>query len=67
MKNVLILKLKYISITPDNETGRLIQTQSLLLHRGKWSGVFGAVYYKTESWNSRLYLIGPGIKGEFRL
>jgi hypothetical protein len=52
---------------PDHETGWLVQIQSLRLYRGKLFGIFGAVYYSTESGNSRLYLIEPGLKGEFRI
>ena len=29
--------------------------------------MIGAVYFDTENWDSRLYLIEPGLKGEFRI
>ena len=29
--------------------------------------MFGAVYFDTENWDSRLHLIQPGLKGEFRI
>jgi len=35
--------------------------------KGKWSGVVGSVYFNTDNWDSRLYLIEPGLKGEFRI
>ena len=66
-KNILVLKWKYIHLSPDNETGQLLQIQSLKYHHKQWSGVIGAVYFDTENWDSRLYLIEPGLKGEFRI
>ena len=66
-KNIMVLKWKYIHLSPDNETGQLLQIQSLKYHHKQWSGVIGAVYFETENWDSRLYLIEPGLKGEFRI
>ncbi len=66
-KNILILKWKYIHLSPSNETGQLLQIQSLKYQHRQWSGVIGAVYFDTENWDSRLYLIEPGLKGEFRI
>ena len=34
--------------------------------KGKWSGVVGSVYFNTDNWDSRFYLIEPGLKGKFR-
>ena len=56
-----------IYLSPDDETGHLLQIQSLINHYKKWSGVLGTVYFDTENWDSRLYLIEPGLKGEFRI
>ena len=67
MKNFIILKWKSIHLIPSNDSGQLIQLQSLKYQKGKWSGVVGAVYFNTDNWDSRLYLIGPGLKGEFRI
>ena len=66
-KNILILKWKYIHLSPGDEIGQLLQIQSLKYHHKKWSGVFGAVYFDTENWVSHLYLIAAGLKGEFRI
>ena len=67
MKNFIILKWKSIHLIPGNDSGQLIQLQSLNYQKGKWSGVVGAVYFNTDNWDSRLYLIEPGLKGEFRI
>ena len=42
-KNILVLKWKYIHLSPDNETGQILQIQSLKYHHKQWSGVIGAV------------------------
>ena len=67
MKKMIVLKWKSIQLKPGNLTGELIQLQSLKYQKGKWSGVVGAVYFNTDNWDSRLYLIEPGLKGEFRI
>jgi len=46
---------------------KAFKLQSLKYQKGKWSGVVGAVYFNTDNWDSRLYLIEPGLKGEFRI
>ena len=63
----MVLKWKSIHLIPGNDSGRLIQLQSLKYQKGKWYGVVGAVYFNTDNWDSRLHLIGPGLKGEFRI
>ena len=67
MKKMIVLKWKSIQLKPSKQTGELIQLQSLKYQKGKWSGVVGAVYFNTDNWDSRLYLIEPGLKGEFRI
>ena len=67
MKKMIVLKWKSIQLKPGNQTGELIQLQSLKYQKGKWSGVVGVVYFNTDNWDSRLYLIEPGLKGEFRI
>ena len=67
MKKMIVLKWKSIQLKPGNLTGELIQLQSLKYQKGKWSGVVGAVYFNTDNWDSHLYLIEPGLKGEFRI
>ena len=67
MKKMIVLKWKSIHLIPSKYSGQLIQIQSLKCQNGKWSGVLGAVYFNTDNWDSRLYLIEPGLKGEFRI
>ena len=67
MKKMIVLKWKSIQLKPGNLTGELIQLQSLKYQKEKWSGIVGAVYFNTDNWDSRLYLIEPGLKGEFRI
>jgi len=62
----MVLKWKSIHLIPGNDSGRLIQLQSLKYQKGKWSGVVVAVYFNTDNWGSHLYLIEPGLKGAFR-
>ena len=45
----------------------IFRIQSLKYHHKKWSGVFGAICFDTENWGSRLYLIEPGLRGDFRI
>ncbi|MBC8256458.1 MAG: hypothetical protein H8E85_04035 [Candidatus Marinimicrobia bacterium] len=67
MKKMIILKWKSILLKPDYKRGELIQIQSLKYHFENWSCVLGAIYFNTDNWDSRLYLIEPGLKGEFRI
>ncbi len=67
MKKMIVLKWKSILLKPGNQRGELIQMQSLKYHFENWSGVVGAIYFNMDNWDSRLYLIEPGLKGEFRI
>ena len=62
----MVLKWKSIHLIPGNDSGRLIQLQSLKYQKGKWSGVVVAVYFNTDNWGFHLYLIEPGLKDAFR-
>ncbi|MDP7026939.1 MAG: hypothetical protein QF380_00860 [Candidatus Marinimicrobia bacterium] len=66
-KKMIVLKWKSVHLMPSAHTGKLIQLQSLKYQFKNWSGVLGVVYFDTDNWNSRLYLIEPGLKGEFRI
>ena len=64
---MIVLKWKSVYLMQSAHADKLIQLQSLKYQFENWSGVLGAVYFDTDNWNSRLYLIESGLKGEFRI
>tara|TARA_B100001123_G_C15233605_1_gene996195 strand:- start:840 stop:1166 length:327 start_codon:yes stop_codon:yes gene_type:complete len=64
-KNIFVFKLKSIHLFPSKQRGKLIQLQTLKYKLKKWTGIAGIVYFNTNKWDSRIYIIEPGLKGEF--
>ncbi len=60
-------KGKLILIKPQENWGYILQLQSKKIVMGNFNSTLGTVYFNTDDWSSRVYLVLPGMAGEFGL
>jgi len=58
---------KFLYLQPREIWGYVIQMQTKKIEMGNYFSTLGTIYFNTHDWSSRVYLVLPGMAGEFSL